>query len=210
MCSSQPPADSTPTDPRESREKPEAREDDPQGSALPAAAWLIDGYNVLHTVLLGGQPREGTDWWGETGRDLLWERIQSFDGLHRPESAAADLRPDPGNAGPDALEPGTVWIVAHFNNKSYKPLSREGGLGQIAWPAKWPVTYLYPIPGMAGLPKWGAFVVRPARTLEGYASPGYLPPCSGGQRHKYSVDIMAVDENGEVLARRRNVKLGKY
>ncbi len=124
MCSSQPPADSTPTDstdPTDSREKAGARKDDPRGSALPAAAWLVDGYNVLHTVLLGGQPREGTDWWGETGRDLLWERIQSFDGLHRPESAAADLRPDPGNAGPDALEPGTVWIV--FDGK--RPASSQ-------------------------------------------------------------------------------------
>ena len=108
------------------------------------------------------------------------------------------------------LPAGTVWVVDQFNNRSYKPLAREGGHGQIAWPAKWPVTYLYPIPGMSGLPKWGAFVVEPARTLGPYASPGYLPPCSGGQKHKYSVDILAVDANGNVLDEQRNVALGKY
>ena len=144
---------------------------------------------------------------------LKVELMEPWNGRRIPEGQQCRLFGGDGWTPPmqvGNIPPGTVWIVAHFNNKSYKPLSREGGLGQIAWPAKWPVTYLYPIPGMAGLPKWGAFVVRPARTLEGHASPGYLPPCSGGQRHKYSVDIMAVDENGEVLARRRNVKLGKY
>ena len=34
---------------------------------LPAAAtWLVDGYNVLHTVLLGGRDR--TQWWREECR----------------------------------------------------------------------------------------------------------------------------------------------
>ncbi|WP_428925930.1 hypothetical protein [Marinibacterium sp. SX1] len=104
----------------------------------------------------------------------------------------------------------TVWIVAQFNDSSFKPLSRGGGHGQIAWPVSWPVTYLYPVPGMNGLPKWGAFVVEPARTIGIYASPGYLPPCSGGRRHKYTVDILAVDGDGNLLEERRNIAIGKY
>ncbi|MAC76834.1 MAG: hypothetical protein CML66_02055 [Rhodobacteraceae bacterium] len=105
---------------------------------------------------------------------------------------------------------GTVWIVAEFNDRSFKPLSKDGGHGRIAWPAKWPVTYLYPVPGMTGLPKWGAFVVEPSKTIGAYASPGYLPPCSGGQKHKYAVDILAVDANGNVLDKKRNISIGKY
>lgn len=108
------------------------------------------------------------------------------------------------------LPEGTVWIVAEFNDRSYKPLSEDGGHGKIAWPAKWPATYLYPVPGMTGLPKWGAFVVEPAKPIGAYASPGYLPPCSGGQKHSYSVDIIAVDADGNELDARRNISIGKY
>ena len=43
--------------------------------------WLIDGYNVLHTVLLGGQTRSGDKAWGRANRDRLIERIRGFETL---------------------------------------------------------------------------------------------------------------------------------
>ncbi|MEM8731455.1 MAG: hypothetical protein AAGF79_16215 [Pseudomonadota bacterium] len=145
--------------------------------------------------------------------DLKVELLEPWDGKRVPPGQQCRLFGGDGATPPmriTKIPAGTVWIVAHFNNKSYKPLARDGGHGKIAWPAKWPVTYLYPVPGMTGLPKWGAFVVEPARTLEDYASPGYLPPCSGGQKHKYTVDIVAVDGNGNELGKRRNVQIGRY
>ncbi|MDG2335913.1 MAG: NYN domain-containing protein [Myxococcota bacterium] len=95
MSSSQPPADSPTAEP------------DP-GAGEETRAWLVDGYNVLQTVLLGGQPRGEAHWWGPEGRNLLWDRIQFFQALRKPVEVAAA-----GSAEPslDAPLPGTVCIV---------------------------------------------------------------------------------------------------
>jgi predicted RNA-binding protein with PIN domain len=45
---------------------------------LPEAhVWLVDGFNAIHTVLLGGQNRD--EWWTEPVRDRLLERIVRFE-----------------------------------------------------------------------------------------------------------------------------------
>jgi predicted RNA-binding protein with PIN domain len=60
--------------------------------------WLLDGFNVLHAGLLGGRDR--AEWWTETRRSELLERVGHFDdpraevwvvfdGPH-PEAAAED------------------------------------------------------------------------------------------------------------------------
>ncbi len=86
--------------------------------------WLIDGYNVLHTVLLGGQPRDNIDWWSKKGRDLLRNRVLEFDGMAP--------KPDGGPGPPEALDPdmpepeptpGSVWIV--FDGKRPSPESGD-------------------------------------------------------------------------------------
>ena len=105
---------------------------------------------------------------------------------------------------------GTVWVVAEFNNRDNRPMSKGGAHGRIAWPNTGAATYLRPVPGMTGVPKFGAIVVEPSRAGPPYASPGYLPPCSGGQKHRYTVDIVAVDGNGKELGRARNIALGRY
>jgi hypothetical protein len=119
------------------------------GSAAPSI-WLVDGYNVLHTVLLGGQPRESIHWWSEAGRKLLCERVMEFDGLgfapspgpsptpsptSRPNSTSNPTlspRPTPGT-GPTGIlvprrpepqpAPGSVWIV--FDGKRPGPAPGE-------------------------------------------------------------------------------------
>jgi len=50
--------------------------------------WLIDGYNVLHTVLLGGQIRTGDKAWRQASRERLIEQIRCFEALG-PEPAEA-------------------------------------------------------------------------------------------------------------------------
>lgn len=146
-------------------------------------------------------------------RDLKVELLKPWNGRRVPEGQQCRLFGGDGATPPmqvSRIPAGTVWIVAKFNNRSNKPMSKDGAHGQIAWPATWPYTYLYPVPGMTGLPRGGAFVVEPSRATGPYASPGYLPPCSGGQKHKYEVDIVAVDGNGNVLGERRNISIGKY
>jgi len=39
--------------------------------------WLVDGYNVLHAAVLGGQDR--SEWWTESRRRELLERVSGFD-----------------------------------------------------------------------------------------------------------------------------------
>jgi predicted RNA-binding protein with PIN domain len=39
--------------------------------------WLIDGFNVLHTVLLGGEDR--SEWWRAPERSRLLDRVQQLD-----------------------------------------------------------------------------------------------------------------------------------
>ncbi|HJO24364.1 MAG: NYN domain-containing protein [Myxococcota bacterium] len=45
--------------------------------AVTPRVWLVDGYNVLCSGLLGGREREG--WWQEERRAELLERLRHFD-----------------------------------------------------------------------------------------------------------------------------------
>ncbi|WP_244888459.1 hypothetical protein [Roseovarius tolerans] len=53
-------------------------------------------------------------------------------------------------------------------------------------------------------------MIHPARSRGDYASPGYLPPCSGGRGNRYTVDLRAIDKAGKVLAEVKTVDIGKY
>jgi len=105
---------------------------------------------------------------------------------------------------------GAVWIIAYFNDKSYKPLSRNGGHGTIAFPVTGTTTTLPAVPGMTANLPGGARVIKAARSTGAYASPGYLPPCSGGRNNRYTVDLKAVDAKGNVLDQILNVNIGRY
>ncbi len=55
----------------------EATRDERSLPDLPCCAiWLVDGFNVLHAVLLGGQAR--IDWWAAPQRERLLERAGRF------------------------------------------------------------------------------------------------------------------------------------
>ncbi len=106
---------------------------------------------------------------------------------------------------------GTTQINVEFNDESYRPLSTGGGHGIIGFavtPENGTAT-LPSVPGnTADLPE-GAMVVAAARAPGSYASPGYLPPCSGGAGNTYSADVKALDASDTVLAEGK-ITLGKY
>jgi len=52
-------------------------------------------------------------------------------------------------------------------------------------------------------------VFAAARAPGQYASPGYLPPCSGGAGNTYSATVIALDVAGAELASGK-ITLGKY
>jgi predicted RNA-binding protein with PIN domain len=82
-----------------------------------ATPWLVDGYNVLHVTLLGGEDRR--DWWQAPARRRLIERAQALPAQHGRVWLVFD-GPDPVDE-PEAGAPGPRivftpsaddWIVA--------------------------------------------------------------------------------------------------
>jgi len=87
----------------------------------------------------------------------------------------------------------------------------DGGHGIIAF-AVTPTDGTASLPsvpgGTADLPE-GVSVATASRGTGDYASPGYLPPCSGGQGNTYSATVTALDSAGIELAAGK-IELGKY
>ncbi len=116
----------------------------------------------------------------------------------------------------DNIPPGANAIIVEFNDLNFGPLASGGGHGQIGfWHDGAASATLPAVPGeTAALPE-GAFVEARARSTGQYASPGYLPPCSGGRGHVYVADVKAVykatakDEENRLLGVAR-ITIGKY
>ena len=104
---------------------------------------------------------------------------------------------------------GTAMIVVEYNDKSYKPLSRNGGHGIIGYPVSGASANLPAVPGLTAKLPGGIRVLAKARGTGDYASNGYLPPCSGGRGNTYQADVKAVDAGVKVLDKTK-MKLGRY
>lgn len=111
---------------------------------------------------------------------------------------------------------GANAIIVEFNDLSFAPLSNGGGHGKIGfWIQGGERAVLGAAPGeTAKLPE-GMFVEARALSTGNYASPGYLPPCSGGRGNLYVADVKAVykarkeGEENRLLAEQR-ITLGNY
>lgn len=107
------------------------------------------------------------------------------------------------------LPKGTAMVVVAFSDRDYPPLSRAGGHGTIGFAVKGTTATLPAVPGMTGKLSGGARVMAAAKSTGAYASPGYLPPCSGGQNHRYLADISAVAADGKPLETIK-IAIGNY
>ncbi|MBT8155978.1 hypothetical protein KMP13_19350 [Epibacterium ulvae] len=107
------------------------------------------------------------------------------------------------------LPSGTTWVHVEYNDRDYRPLSKNGGHGVIGYPVKGSSADIYSVPGLVGKLPGNAKVISASRTGGKYASDGYLPPCSGGGWNRYSAMVKAISSTGEVLEAQR-VKLGRY
>lgn len=107
------------------------------------------------------------------------------------------------------LPNGTAWVHVEYNDRDYKPLSRNGGHGVIGYPVSGTSADLYSVPGLAGKLPGKARVVSAARVSGDYASKGYLPPCSGGKGNRYFAEIKAISASGKILEKAR-VNIGRY
>ncbi|MDU8927171.1 hypothetical protein RXV86_07230 [Alisedimentitalea sp. MJ-SS2] len=145
--------------------------------------------------------------------DMAAGVLPPWDGKKVPAGQQCSLFGGKGATPPmmvTGIPKGAKWIIAEFNDKSYSPLSSRGGHGIVAWPVKGTKTKLFAVPGMKSKLPGGARLIKPARSTGKYKSNGYLPPCSGGKGNRYTVDLKAVDANGKVLDKVRNLSIGRY
>ena len=135
-----------------------------------------------------------------------------WDGQTIPPDQICSLHGGAGMTPPLAvtgLPAGTASVAVEFNDISFPPLAFNGGHGAIGFAVAGPHAMLPAVPAMtADLPD-GAWVIAAARTSGRYASPGYIPPCSGGNGHTYQAVVRALDASGNGLDSVR-VVLGRY
>lgn len=104
----------------------------------------------------------------------------------------------------------TTMINVAFNDETYTPMD-DGGHGVIGFdvtPSGGKAS-LPSVPGNTAALPAGAHVTTAARGTGDYASPGYLPPCSGGRGNTYTATVTALDSSGKELATGK-ITLGKY
>ena len=111
----------------------------------------------------------------------------------------------PLNGGKGATPPmegsgipaGTAWLLVEFDDKSYGPLSKNGGHGTLLYPVKGATTRLPAVPGMTDRLPGGVRVHKASRGSGKYRSDGYLPPCSGGQGNTYTATVYPIGQDGK-------------
>lgn len=117
----------------------------------------------------------------------------------------------------DNIPAGANAIIVEYNDLSFAPLSTDGGHGKIGFrlnPGQTSLT-IPALPGETATLPGNAFLEARARSSGQYASPGYLPPCSGGKGNTYVADVKAVykgskeGEEGRLYAQQR-ITLGTY
>ncbi|MYA95027.1 MAG: hypothetical protein F4X91_01270 [Nitrospinae bacterium] len=145
--------------------------------------------------------------------DSAWNGEQIPDGQQCSkfwgQGATPSLRVENIPAGANA-------IIVEFNDRDYSPLSDDGGHGKIGfWVSEGSGRALLPsVPGETDPLPTGSFVEETNRATGDYATPGYLPPCSGGRDHAYFAEVKAVRKvkgagKPKVLATVK-IELGSY
>lgn len=145
--------------------------------------------------------------------DMQAQLLPPWSGKTIPAGQHCTLYGGKGSTPPmqvTGIPAGAVWIIGYFNDKDYRPLSRDGGHGTIGWPVRGSAMQLAPVPGMTDTLPNGARVIKKSRAGGKFASPGYLPPCSGGKGNRYSVDLVAIDAKGRALDKVSNLIIGRY
>lgn len=149
---------------------------------------------------------------GAAFADLKAQVSAPWDGKKVPAGQNCTLDGGNGSTPPfqaTGIPDGAVWLIVEYNDKSYKPLSRNGGHGTIGYAVTGSSGNFPAVPGLSTRMPKGVQVIAAARGKGDYASPGYLPPCSGGRGNSYEAEVKAVDTNGKVLDKTR-MKLGRY
>ena len=106
-------------------------------------------------------------------------------------------------------------IVVEFNDLDFQPLSKKGGHGKVGFEIEMGAGTVQ-LPAVSGgtkkMPE-SVWLVKKNRATGAWRSPGYLPPCSGGNGNTYVADVLAVVKTSKkkykVLAK-VHIVLGRY
>lgn len=138
----------------------------------------------------------------------------AWDGKTVPKTATCSIDGNTGAMTP-ALEisgvpEGTIKITESFNDETYTPMDHggHGVLGFSVTPSGG-VVQVPSVPGESDQLPAGVSVVKKNLGTGNYDKPGWLPPCSGGNGNRYTMDVDALDAAGKVLAT-AHVEIGHY
>ena len=160
-------------------------------------------WGVAATLCLSG----GASW-----ADMSVQLLAPWTGGAVPAGQQCKLHGGNGSTPPmkvSGLPAGTAGILVEYDDKTYKPLSRGGGHGSLLYPASGTSATLRAVPGMTNRLPGGVRVHKPAKSKGEYASPGYLPPCSGGRGNRYTATLKPISAQGKVLDS-VTITIGKY
>jgi hypothetical protein len=135
-----------------------------------------------------------------------------WDGKRVPKGQQCTLFGGKGATPPmqvSNLPGGTSWVYVEYNDRDYRPLSKNGGHGVIGYPVSGTSATLASVPGLVGKLPGKARVISAGRGTGAYASKGYMPPCSGGKNNRYFAIVKAISSSGKVLDKQR-VEIGRY
>lgn len=150
---------------------------------------------------------------GAASADITVTFGGDWDGVTVPDGQQCHLHGGNGATPPislTGLPDGAAVVVLEFNDKSYRPLSENGGHGAIAFDVTGMSAELPAVPELSDELGDGIRVQHAARSSGNYASPGYLAPCSGGQGNRYTVDIIVKNAIGAPLETLTDIDIGRY
>ena len=139
--------------------------------------------------------------------DPAWDGVTVPEGQHCPLQGGNGATPPINVTG---LPSGTTQINLSFNDETYEPMN-NGGHGVLGFAVEAGATEasLPAVPGATEELPEGVTIAVANKTAGDFLTPGYMPPCSGGNGNTYSVDVIAIDASGAELAKQR-LTLGKY
>jgi hypothetical protein len=149
---------------------------------------------------------------GVAHADMSIKLGNGWDGKRVPNGQHCTLFGGKGATPPmkiSNLPSGASWVFVEYNDRDYRPLSRNGGHGVIGYPVKGSSANIYSVPGLIGKLPGKAKVISAARGTGKYASKGYMPPCSGGRGNRYFAIVKAISSGGKVSEKQR-VEIGRY
>jgi len=163
--------------------------------------------SALAALLAFGGPAAAQSDFAASFSDPAW------DGVTVPEGQHCSLQGGMGATPPidvTGIPNGATQINLSFNDETFEPMN-NGGHGVIGFALEEGATEasLPAVPGgTEDLPE-GVTIAAANKTSGDFLTPGYMPPCSGGNGNTYSVDVIAVDADGAELASTR-LPLGTY